>query len=68
MSLRIVKFLIIYFPGYLGELLRILITSLNLKFRFKFKIIGLDINCPLNVSIGNDAKFRGCSINSCDGK
>ena len=67
----IVKFLIIYFPGYLGELLRILIYKFKLKnLGSNFKSdIGLDINCPLNVSIGNDAKFmRGCSINSCDGE
>ena len=60
---RIIKFFIIYFQGYLGELLRILIYKFKLKnlgSNLKSEV-GLDINCPLNVSIGNDAKFmRGC--------
>tara|TARA_B100000989_G_C19415982_1_gene416468 strand:+ start:313 stop:900 length:588 start_codon:yes stop_codon:yes gene_type:complete len=66
-----VIFLITYFPGVSGVLLR--------RFLFKVRLnrlgtdlyteLGVTLSCPKNINIGNNASFmKGCSLNSYDGK
>ncbi len=66
----ILLFIINYFPGYIGIILRRLTYKLLFKKlgkRFTTDI-GFKTNCSSNIKLGDNASFmRGCSINSCDG-
>jgi galactoside O-acetyltransferase len=67
----IVTFFISYFPGTSGVLLRRLLykNSLNRLGTKLYTEIGVTLNCPKNIKIGNNAHFmRGCSLNSCKGE
>ena len=68
---RIVTFFITYFPGTSGVLLRrkLFKISLNRLGTKLFTDIGVTLNCPKNINIGNNANFmRGCSLNFCEGE
>ena len=68
---HIVTFFITYFPGNSGVLLRRLLFKIRFN-RLGTKLytdIGVTLNCPKNIKIGNNAKFmRACSLNSCEGE
>ena len=65
------NFLVTYFPGSSGNMLRRLLykvrlSSLGTKL---YTEIGFRLTCPRNIVIGNNADFmRDCSLNSCNGK
>ncbi|MDP7195020.1 MAG: acyltransferase [SAR202 cluster bacterium] len=68
---QFLNFLVTYFPGSSGNMLRrslykVRLNSLGTKL---YTEIGLRLTCPRNIVIGNNASFmRGCSLNSCEGK
>ncbi len=68
---QLLEFLIIYFPGVIGNHLRAIyfkkfFSSLGAKLKTE---IGIKITCPKNITIGENVNFmRNCSLNSCEGK
>jgi len=68
---QFLNFLVTYFPGSSGNMLRRLLykvrlSSLGTKL---YTEIGFRLTCPRNIVIGNNADFmRDCSLNSCNGK
>ena len=68
---QFLNFLVTYFPGSSGNMLRRLLykvrlNSLGTKLNTE---IGFRVTCPKNIVIGNNAYLmRDCSLNSCDGK
>ena len=68
---QFLNFLVTYFPGSFGNMLRrllykVCLNSLGTKL---YTEIGFILTCPINIVIGNNANFmRNCSLNSCNGK
>ena len=68
---QFLNFLVTYFPGSSGNMLRRLLykvrlNSLGTKLNTE---IGFRVTCPGNIVIGNNADcMRDCSLNSCNGK
>ena len=68
---QFLNFLVTYFPGSSGNMLRRLLykfrlNSLGTKL---YTEIGFRVSCPRNIVIGNNADcMRDCSLNSCNGK
>ena len=68
---QFLNFFVTYFPGRLGNILRRLVFKIYLNGLGKeLNVeIGFKLNCPNNITIGNNASFmRNCSLNSCEGK
>ena len=68
---QFLNFLVTYFPGSSGNMLRRLLykVRLNSLGTKLYTEIGFRLTCPRNIVIGNNANFsRDCSLNSCNGK
>ena len=68
---QFLNFLVTYFPGSSGNMLRRLLykVRLNSLGTKLYTEIGFRLTCPRNIVIGNNADFmRDCSLNSCNGK